>query len=155
MHIPKFIDVVRLVIVSLVLLVIVGGIIFLIVYPIVKNDMIMFYINAFLILFFIQTLGILRLYNAVFHNTKFMVSLSKAMNKWLNEVPALERLIRDDTTAQKRAVSQLHDTIQAIKNGSVKIDLLNDEIEKWRRQQQNININGNNSANNSSNHEVK
>ena len=66
----------------------------------------------------------------------------------MGEFPVLEHHLRDSTASTNRASARLHETVQALKDGNVDIELLSDEIKKWRQQY------GNTTRNNRGNSET-
>lgn len=112
----------------------VGMLLFAIIYPIIIGDLKMLYIHIFLMMQLVMCFGVLRIYNSVFHNTRMSVELSKRIQQLLSDVPCLRKAITDNNRAENQAVSALRETIKGLRENSTKIDILNDEIKKWRQQ---------------------
>ena len=127
----------------------VSMLLFAIIYPIVIGSLKMLYIHIFLLLMFIMCLGVLRIYNGIFHNTRMMIELTKKVQQVVSEVPGLRKTLQDSNRVNSQAVGQLKETLKGLKDNSIKIDILNEKIEKWRQ----VNY-GNNTSNNSGSREA-
>ena len=127
----------------------VSMLLFAIIYPIVIGDLKMLYIHIFLMMQLVMCFGVLRIYNSVFHNTRMLAELSKKVQQLLSDVPGLRKVITDNNRSGNQAVSALRETIKGLRENSTKLDLLNDEIKKWRQQNY-----GNTSSNNSGSREA-
>ena len=117
--------------------------------PIVLHNVQMLYTHIFLLLMFIMCLGVLRIYNGIFHNTRMMIELTKKVQQVVSEVPGLRKTLQDSNRVNSQAVGQLKETLKGLKDNSIKIDILNEKIEKWRQ----VNY-GNNTSNNSGSREA-
>lgn len=128
----------RTILIYSLLVLVVAGIIALLAIPIILGKWEVFYIHLFLTLFLIQTTGILRLYNAVFHNTRFLIKTQKKLQSILVEVPILRRVISNEVTTEKQNTTALRDLLKQSQEECAKIDLLKTEMEKWRKTNGNI-----------------
>lgn len=90
----KFTDWVMTILLWLVLLALLLGVVWLIVQPIViwtdKSEL-RLYCRLALLLLAIMTFGVLRLYNSVVQNTRFLLKVREAIQKVLVELPNLQR----------------------------------------------------------------
>ena len=90
----KFIDWVMTILLWLVLLVLLLGVVWLIVQPIVvwtdKSEL-RLYCRLALLLLATMTFGVLRLYNSVVQNTRFLFKVREVLQKVLVELPNLQR----------------------------------------------------------------
>lgn len=129
-----FINYLKTVLVWTVIVCTVGFLLFTIIYPIIMGDLRMLYIHIFLLLQLIICFGILRIYNSIFHNTRMAVELSKKIQQLLSDIPGLRKVITDNNRVENQAVSALRETLKGLRENSTKLDLLNDEIKKWRQQ---------------------
>ena len=76
-------------------------------------------IRVFLIFQFIQTFGILRLYNSVMSNSRFIIKLREAVSKIMNRLPGTERVIQQNTSSNgslKQTIDKLQDTIKSLES---------------------------------------
>lgn len=128
----------RTILIYSLLVLVVAGIIAFLAIPIILGKWEVFYIHLFLTLFLIQTTGILRLYNAVFHNTRFLIKTQKKLQSILVEVPILRRVISNEVTTEKQNTTALRDLLKQSQEECAKIDLLKTEMEKWRKTNGNI-----------------
>lgn len=101
--------------------------------PIIVHNFQMLYVHVFLVLMFIMCLGVLRIYNGIFHNTRMIIELSKLVQKLTTELPGLRKVTTDSTRMNTQVLNQLRETLKGLKENNIKIDLLNDEIKKWRQ----------------------
>lgn len=103
-----------LIIVAVVLLVI----IFFVVQPLIWSEDYadwVFYVRLFLALMAVQVFALLRLYNAILQNTRFLVRLREAMLKLVNSSPALERAMKGLSNALssgKNSTEKLRETLE-------------------------------------------
>ena len=104
-----------------------------VVVPLVLHNVQMLYMHIFLVLMFIMCLGVLRIYNGIFHNTRMIIELSKLVQKLTTELPGLRKVTTDSTRMNTQVLNQLRETLKGLKENNIKIDLLNDEIKKWRQ----------------------
>ena len=90
----KFTDWVMTILLWLVLLTLLLGVVWLIVQPIViwtdKSEL-RLYCRLALLLLAIMTFGVLRLYNSIVQNTRFLFKVREAIQKVLVELPNLQR----------------------------------------------------------------
>ena len=90
----KFTDWVMTILLWLVLLALLLGVVWLIVQPIViwtdKSEL-RLYCRLALLLLAIMTFGVLRLYNSIVQNTRFLFKVREAIQKVLVELPNLQR----------------------------------------------------------------
>ena len=140
-----FITYLKTVLIWSLLIGIVGILLFAIIYPIIIGDRNMFYMHIFLIIQLVTCLGIARIYNSVFHNTRTIVGLSKTIQKLMTEIPILRKVISDETKSSSKAVEQLRETLKGIRENSTKVDILSEEIKKWNQKNYG-NISGDNSG---------
>jgi hypothetical protein len=56
---------------------------------------IFFYLRAFIVLFLIGTLGVLRVFNAVVNNTRFLIKLRESVELFRRSLPSIDRSAKD------------------------------------------------------------
>ena len=82
-----------------------------------------FYIRVFLCMFLVMLLAVLRLYNAIVQNTRFVIKLREAMIRMQQAFPSLQRAI----TNLGISVNSAKD---AVKDAKKAIDMNTDETEE-------------------------
>ena len=90
----KFIDWVTTILLWILIGLIIVGVLWLIIQPIIvwtDKSEIRLYCRIGLLMLAIMTFGILRLYNSIVHNTRFLVKLREVTAKVLSELPTLQR----------------------------------------------------------------
>lgn len=128
-----FINYLKTILIWLVVILVVLLVLSSVIIPIVLHNVQMLYIHIFLLLMFIMCLGVLRIYNGIFHNTRMMIELTKKVQQVISEVPGLRKTVQDSNRVNSQVLGQLRETMKGLKENSIKIDFLNEEIKKWRQ----------------------
>lgn len=113
------------VVIWLLLLVVVVAVVWFVVSPLVKwsdKSEIRFYARLFLLLTAINTFAVLRLYNSIVQNTRFLIKLRDVMSRVNSAAPGMERALKSIVTP----ISNLRSSMESLKNP---LGVLSDKIE--------------------------
>ena len=82
----------------------------LILYPLLVGDELKFCIRLFMLLYVIKVFALLRLYNSIVQNTRFIIKMRESAARLKESFPALERAMRslrssNDNIAAKMSVN--------------------------------------------------
>lgn len=113
------------VVIWLLLLVIVAAVVWFVVSPLTKwsdKSDIHFYARLFLVLTAVNTFAVLRLYNSIVQNTRFLIKLRDAISKLNSVVPNVERTIKGGVNP----IINLRSSVESLKST---LGTVSDKIE--------------------------
>lgn len=89
-----------------------------------------FYARLALVFMFVIAFGVLRLYNAVVGNTRFLIKLRETVGKMQNAIPGLEREMRNLTSSVGTLRSSTTFLQKTLKDGSEKMASLDEHLKE-------------------------
>ena len=89
-----------------------------------------FYARLALVFLFVIAFGVLRLYNAVVGNTRFLIKLRETVGKMQNTIPGLEREMRNLTSSVGTLRSSTTFLQKTLKDGSEKVASLDEHLKE-------------------------
>lgn len=89
-----------------------------------------FYARLALVFMFVIAFGVLRLYNAVVGNTRFLIKLRETVGKMQNTIPGLEREMRNLTSSVGTLRSSTTFLQKTLKDGSEKMVSLDEHLKE-------------------------
>lgn len=92
-----------------------------------------FYIRVFLCMSLIMLLAVLRLYNAIVQNTRFVIKLREAMLRMQQAFPSLQRSITNLGTSVNSAKDAVKDAKKAIDMNTDETEEVKDLLNKIRQ----------------------
>ena len=89
-----------------------------------------FYVRLALVFLFIITFGVLRLYNAIVGNTRFLIKLRETVGKIQNIIPGMEREMRNLTSALGTLRSGAASLQKTLKDNSEKVAAMDERLKE-------------------------
>ena len=89
-----------------------------------------FYVRLALVFLFIITFGVLRLYNAIVGNTRFLIKLRETVGKIQNIIPGMEREMRNLTSALGTLRSGTVSLQKTLKDNSEKVAAMDERLKE-------------------------
>ena len=89
-----------------------------------------FYVRLALVFLFIITFGVLRLYNAIVGNTRFLIKLRETVGKMQNTIPGMEREMRNLTSALGTLRSGTSSLQKTLKDNSEKVAAMDERLKE-------------------------
>ena len=89
-----------------------------------------FYVRLALVFLFIITFGVLRLYNAIVGNTRFLIKLRETVGKMQNTIPGMEREMRNLTSALGTLRSGTVSLQKTLKDNSEKVAAMDERLKE-------------------------
>ena len=89
-----------------------------------------FYARLALVFLFIITFGVLRLYNAIVGNTRFLIKLRETVGKIQNIIPGMEREMRNLTSALGTLRSGAASLQKTLKDNSEKVAAMDERLKE-------------------------
>ena len=89
-----------------------------------------FYVRLALVFLFIITFGVLRLYNAIVGNTRFLIKLRETVGKMQNTIPGMEREMRNLTSALGTLRSGASSLQKTLKDNSEKVAAMDERLKE-------------------------
>ena len=89
-----------------------------------------FYVRLALVFLFIITFGVLRLYNAIVGNTRFLIKLRETVGKMQNTIPGMEREMRNLTSALGTLRSGAASLQKTLKDNSEKVAAMDERLKE-------------------------
>ena len=89
-----------------------------------------FYVRLALVFLFIITFGVLRLYNAIVENTRFLIKLRETVGKMQNTIPGMEREMRNLTSALGTLRSGASSLQKTLKDNSEKVAAMDERLKE-------------------------
>ena len=89
-----------------------------------------FYVRLALVFLFIITFGVLRLYNAIVGNTRFLIKLRETVGKIQNIIPGMEREMRNLTSALGTLRSGASSLQKTLKDNSEKVAAMDERLKE-------------------------
>lgn len=100
--------------IRIIALVIILGVLYFVSSPLLNGNWMDFYIRLFLALQLVITFGVLRLYNAIVQNTKFLIKLREVGVTLSKVFPHLEQAVRHLTESVNRSKSTEDNLIKSL-----------------------------------------
>ena len=89
-----------------------------------------FYVRLALVFLFIITFGVLRLYNAIVGNTRFLIKLRETVGKIQNIIPGMEREMRNLTSTLGTLRSGAASLQKTLKDNSEKVAAMDERLKE-------------------------
>ena len=89
-----------------------------------------FYVRMSLVFLFIITFGVLRLYNAIVGNTRFLIKLRETVGKMQNAIPGMEREMRNLTSALGTLRSGTTSLQKTLRDNSEKVASMDERLKE-------------------------
>ena len=89
-----------------------------------------FYVRLALVFLFIITFGVLRLYNAIVGNTRFLIKLRETVGKMQNTIPGMEREMRNLTSTLGTLRSGTASLQKTLKDNSEKVAAMDERLKE-------------------------
>lgn len=90
------------------------------------------YFRLFLFLLSIITFGILRMYNSVVQNTKFIIKTREVIGRLLQQLPGLDRVLRELKNSNANLKTSIDKLDKKVSDNTDQVESLRDVVAKSR-----------------------
>lgn len=87
------------------------------------------YVRVFLVMFAVATFAVLRLYNSIVSNTRFLIKLQEACRAMQSQFLSMERAIKGNTTAMGGLKATMNSLDKNVKENSESVAGLSDRVK--------------------------